>query len=102
MKATVVRAMLVSTVLVAPLIYLQLRFGYSDFPFVLFAVLWLLPGAFVLAAVPLLRAVRAGESLLARRGALVARVGFLVLTAMVWAGIVDDQMPCFLGVPNCD
>ena len=26
----------------------------------------------------------------------------LVLIAYAWVGIVVDQMPCFLGRPNCD
>lgn len=26
----------------------------------------------------------------------------MVLLAGSWAGILLDQMPCFLGVPNCD
>lgn len=27
----------------------------------------------------------------------------LALTlAFLWVGLVSDQMPCFLGVPNCD
>ena len=25
-----------------------------------------------------------------------------LLTAWLWIGILMDQMPCFLGVPNCD
>jgi hypothetical protein len=30
------------------------------------------------------------------------RVGFSALILMMWAGIIIDQLPCFLGVPNCD
>jgi len=26
----------------------------------------------------------------------------LILIAWLWAGALVDQMPCFLGVPNCD
>jgi hypothetical protein len=29
----------------------------------------------------------------------IAILGFI---AYAWAGLVLDQMPCFLGVPNCD
>jgi hypothetical protein len=30
------------------------------------------------------------------------RVVFLAFIARMWIGILIDQMPCFLGVPNCD
>jgi len=105
MKTTMITATLVSTVLVAPLVYLELRYGtqsYSRFPYALFTILWLVPAAFVFAAAPLMRAVRAGKNVLERPGALVVRVVFLVLAALFWTGFVNDQMPCFLGVPNCD
>jgi hypothetical protein len=26
----------------------------------------------------------------------------VILIAWMWVGLVVDQMPCFLGVPNCD
>jgi hypothetical protein len=102
MKYTTITAALVSTVLVAPLLYFELRYGYSGFPYFLFAVLWLVPAVFVFAAGPLIRAMRAGQSVLAHPVVLSARVGFLVLAALFWTAIVNDQMPCFLGVPNCD
>ena len=105
MKTTMIAAMLISTALVTPLIYLELRYGtqsYSHFPYPLFAILWLVPAAFVLVAAPLIRSVCAGQSVLARPGVLIARAAFLVLAALFWTGFVNDQMPCFLGVPNCD
>jgi len=27
---------------------------------------------------------------------------FLLAIGIFWGGLVADQMPCFLGVPNCD
>ncbi len=33
---------------------------------------------------------------------LMPRVAIVVLIAWLWVGLVVDQMPCFLGVPNCD
>ena len=45
MKTTMITAMLVSTALVAPLVYLELRYAlpiYTEFPYPLFAILWLL------------------------------------------------------------
>ena len=105
MKTTSITAALVSTVLVAPLVYLELRYGtqnYSNFPYPLFAILWLVAAAFVLAAAPMIYAVRAGENVLNRPAPLMMRVVFLVLAALFWTGVVNDQMHCFLGVPNCD
>jgi hypothetical protein len=26
----------------------------------------------------------------------------LILLAWLWVGLIHDQMPCFLGVPNCN
>jgi hypothetical protein len=34
--------------------------------------------------------------------AFAGRVVARVLAAVGWAGIIGDQMPCFLGAPNCD
>jgi hypothetical protein len=102
MKSTVLAAILVSSGLVAPLIFFELRFGYSNFPYTLFAVLWLVPAAFVLTAAPLVRAVRAGQGVFAHPISLTARLCFLVLAGLFWVVVVNDQMPCFLGVPNCD
>ncbi len=69
---------------------------------VLFSLLWLLPTAFIVLLAPLVRTVRAGNSLLATPVSLVFRVAFMALLAMMWGGILIDQLPCFLGVPNCD
>ncbi len=69
---------------------------------VLFGLLWLLPTAFIVILAPLARTVRAGNSLLANPIALLVRVAFLALIAMMWGGVLIDQLPCFLGVPNCD
>ena len=69
---------------------------------VLFGLLWLLPAAFVVALAPLVRAARAGRGVAASPVNLLIRVAFLALVAVAWVGIVIDQMPCFMGVPNCD
>lgn len=105
MRNTIPTAILAGAAVVAPFIYLELRYArtiYSNFPFPLFALLWLLVSAFVVVAAPLIRAIRAGESVLARPAVLTVRIGFLVGAALFWIAIVQDQMPCFLGVPNCD
>jgi hypothetical protein len=56
-----------------------------------------------LAAMPIVRAVRAGESVMAHPIALVLRIAFLTVVAAGWLFMLWDQMPCFLGrVPGCD
>ncbi len=113
MKATLTRAMLVASALVAPLLYLELRYASRNyaqgplppvvqFPIPLFIILWLIPVVSVLVAAPLMRAAHAGQNLLDRPVALAVRVAFLLIAALLWAGIVADQWPCFMGLPNCD
>jgi hypothetical protein len=74
----------------------------SNFPFLLFVMLWLLPTAFFATAAPVVRTLRAGENILAHPVSLLLRLAFMVFVAWGWIDIMRDQMPCFLGVPNCD
>jgi hypothetical protein len=69
------------------------------FPLPLFAVLWVLPFAFVLLFPGVWPSTRKGAATQLRR--LVTTVCLLGI-ALLWGAIVLDQMPCFLGVPNCD
>lgn len=69
---------------------------------VLFGLLWLLPMAFIFILVPIVRTIRVGNSSLANPISLLFKVAFLTLIAMMWSGLLFDQLPCFLGVPNCD
>jgi hypothetical protein len=104
-KNTIVTAALISTLIVAPFLYLELRnrpLGALNFPYPLFVLLWVLPAAFVFTAAPIVRSVRAGQNLLAHPILFLTRVTFLVLAALFWSVLINDQMPCFLGVPNCD
>jgi hypothetical protein len=83
-------AALISLLLVAPFASLELWHNpgarnFSKFPFPLFGVLWLLPTLFIITLAPLVRAVRAGGSLLAAPVPLLLRVVFLALVALVWA-----------------
>ena len=59
-----------------------------NFPVVLFALMWMLAAAFV--------------AILMRPSRPLLRVVLLIPIAAFWVGLVVDQMPCFLGVPNCD
>jgi hypothetical protein len=101
-------AALFGLLLIAPFAFMQywnnpgIRSGESPFPFVLFFGLWLMPVVFFLAATPIVRGLRAGEAILAHPLALLLRVGFLAFVALGWVNLLRDQIPCFLGVPNCD
>ena len=95
----------ISSFIVAPFVFLEVRYApqsYSSFPYPLFAMLWLVPAAFCLSIAPLARSVRSGEGVTAHPVTLAVRVSFMALLAVLWMGLVVDQLPCFLGVPNCD
>jgi hypothetical protein len=63
--------------------------------------MWLLPMIFVLILMPLIRRLRAGNSITAHPVALVLRGAFLAMLAWSWVGFIIDQWPCFLGATGC-
>lgn len=80
-----------------------IRSGEFAFPYALFHGMSLFPTMLFLAATPIVRGVRAGESIIAHPIALALRIAFLTLVAAGWLFMLWDQMPCFLGgVPGCD
>jgi hypothetical protein len=100
-------AALISFILVLPFAILELLFHSvtrQNAPglILLFGLLWLLPTGFIFIIVPMVRTVRAGNSIKGNPMSLLIRVAFLAIFAMMWGGILIDQLPCFLGVPNCD
>lgn len=72
------------------------------FPFNLFGVLWLSSALFFATLLPIIRYLRAGGKLLDHPFSLFTRLIVLFMLGSMWAGIISDQMPCFLGIPNCD
>jgi hypothetical protein len=66
----------------------------------LFGVMWLLPTAFIVILMSMMR--KAGNTHMSKPMILLLRVASLVLIATVWVWGIIDQLPCFLGVPNCD
>jgi hypothetical protein len=95
---------IVSSLIVLPFAILELmnQDGMPlNFPIPLFGVMWLLPFSFILILGATRRSLRANER---RAFALKVLPGVLamILVAWFWIGLVVDQMPCFLGVPNCD
>jgi hypothetical protein len=94
---------LISTALVLPFVVLELinrRSFQEGFPLVLFVFMWLLTLAFALVLLPIVRRPQTDNKTSLVR--LLPRVAFLILVASLWVSLVVDQMPCFLGVPNCD
>src|SRR5262245_42785174 len=101
-------AALISLILVAPFAYLELRYNTETsrnlihFPIPVFGLLWFLATVFIVLVASIVRTVRADDSLLAHPVTLLFRLVFLALVACLWGGLFIDQLPCFLGDPNCD
>lgn len=96
---------LISLLLVIPFMVMEAvntRNLNAIFNVPLFGIMWLLPMIFIIILLPIVRNVRAGNSLAAKPVTLVLSLICLVLIALAWGNLVADQMPCFLGVPNCD
>ena len=96
---------IVSSLLVLPFMILELanRWSYpGGFPIGLFGILWLLPFVSTLFLVLLLRRLPTGNRSSAYFLGLLPRLVILLPIAWPWAGLIPDQIPCFLGVPNCD
>ncbi|NWF64125.1 MAG: hypothetical protein HXY38_07445 [Chloroflexi bacterium] len=72
------------------------------FPTRLFGVLWLSSTLFFATLHPILHSLRAGGKLFDHLFSLFVRLIVLFMLAAMWFGAISDQMPCFLGVPNCD
>jgi hypothetical protein len=51
---------------------------------------------------PIAHNVRAGKRLAANPVKLFLSVALVLVLALTWGSLVADQMPCFVGVPNCD
>lgn len=58
--------------------------------------------ACVIVRAPIARAMRAGGSLFAHPVNLALAAAILTLVTVVVGGIIVDQFPCWIGVPNCD
>jgi hypothetical protein len=96
---------IISLLLVLPFMILEWvnrRNLHEGFPIALFGLMWLLPILFIITMKPILRNIRAGNNIIANPVILLLRVVFLAFIAWLWVSLLIDQMPCFLGVPNCD
>lgn len=64
---------------------------------------WLLAVvAFVVSVAPVVRSARAGDGIAADPISLAVSAAILVVVLSFVGGIVVDQYPCWIGVPNCD
>lgn len=100
-------AAIIGFLLVVPFAVLELSFQTitrRNAPglILLFGLLWILPTAFIVTLMPIVRTIRAGSGITAHPLRLMIRVALLALISMAWGGLVIDQLPCFLGIPNCD
>ena len=97
---------LISFLLILPFMILEVvnRRNFNEgFPIPLFVFMWVLPILFIVTLMPVVRNLRrAGNSLMASPVNLLIRVVIFVLIAWMWTSIIIYQMPCFMGVPNCD
>lgn len=95
----------IAMLLILPFIAIQLIYGratYSSFPFGLFAILWILPTVAVFIASPILSRRRLGAGVFSDPLSLTIRLAAVIPIAIMWIALIEDQMPCFLGIPNCD
>lgn len=74
----------------------------TDLPVALFVMMWITASIAVLTFRQVLRSGPAKPVLTAHNAVLILSLVVSIVTASIWIGLVNDQMPCFLGVPNCD
>jgi len=104
-RAKLTTPAIIASALVLPFMLLELvnRRGLGEgFPVALFLVMWVLPALFIVVAMPIVRDLRAGARVTANPLGVLSRIAALILITWLWLAIVIDQLPCFLGVPNCD
>ena len=97
------RAALLAFALVLPLAVLEaMNQSITTRTLPLFGFLWLVPAV---AVTGFLRISRWSKTPAGSPGARAGRLAGFVLVAflvVVWVRLFVDQLPCFLGVPNCD
>ena len=96
---------IIGSLFVLPLILMEWinnRNNQGSFPFALFAALWVAGVILIFMIASVARRVQDGNSIVANPVSLFLRVAIMVFIASFWTGLLVDQMPCFIGVPNCD
>jgi len=100
-----VASLLIGAALVAPFIVLQWvnrRTFHEDFPFLLFTFMSLHSLLIVLLLAPPLHRIYAERSHRALKTGHWVSILLGLFLVYVYVNVVIDQLPCFLGVPNCD
>lgn len=98
-------AAIIGFLLLLPFMILELvnrRNLPESFPVALFGFLWGLSIIFIVILTPLVQLARTRTGFMAKPVPLFVGVSFLALIAIMLGGVVIDQIPCFMGVPNCD
>ncbi|UYN90682.1 MAG: hypothetical protein KIT08_05460 [Anaerolineales bacterium] len=88
-----------------PFVIMELvnRRSYGDnFPFPLFGIMWLMAAVTAAILFPIAKNLRTSKNSKTNWASLLVRGVILVGVVIGWFTLVADQMPCFLGVPNCD
>ena len=95
---------IVASVLVVPFMILEVvnQDLIAGFPVALFVFMWGLPFAFISILIPIVRSLQPGHRNLPNTIVALPKIVLLIGIAWFWTALVVDQMPCFLGVPNCD
>ena len=94
-----------SSLLVLPLIVLEYtnqQNTNASFPFFLMGVLWLLPVIFFWLLLSSLKDYKYKENSLKNSILFWSKIVLLLIVTGLWLVILEDQIPCFLGIPNCD
>ncbi len=68
----------------------------------LFFIMWFSGSIFIFILGSILRSLQGEKKTDASLFFLVVKVAVLILLAWIFVGLVIDQWPCFMGVPNCD
>lgn len=77
--------------------------GIPDpFPYAIFLYLWLMFALFFMSLLAILRLAGSRVNKKERLPAILLNALVLLFTVMSLVYLLADQMPCFLGVPNCD
>jgi hypothetical protein len=98
------QAAIIGLLLTLPFVALELTFNSSQSDqgvVVLFVFIWGLLTTLTALATSLVRTIRAGRSVLSPMN-LALKLPLLSLIAVIVITLIADQLPCFLGIPNCD
>ena len=74
----------------------------ENFPFDLFLLLWITLAMFSMVLLSVIRDLRNFDTRKNLPTSFIVRLAVLILIGGFGTFIIADQMPCFLGLPNCD